>query len=862
LNANTEEARHLEKYLSNLEQQVADEQKLYDEEAAEQKALEAELEELREAVEAATKDLEARQQEQREAEQSLQKLEKERGYKEIQIQGIIRELERSSEDADTREEELSDYAKKLDELAKRRVATATKLTELEAESERLAKEKAELEEAREIAKDELTKLHRKLDAQQNEYQLTKSLVESLEGFPESVKFLAKDKKWAKSPVLLSDIFDPEADLKVALETFLEPYMSYYVVRTRQEALTGVQLLRNSSKGRARFFLLEGLPPANIHALPERLKAITRPMISAVSHDERYERLAQQLLGNVHILTQELPDDLDVPEGVILLNASGSSAISSGEVHGGSVGLFQGKRIGRAKNLEKLGKQIAQLKDQISTQEDALRSINAKLESYKHDDTPSRIKAQQQELNTLDQEKSVLETRRQAHEEFLARHGKRKSDLQAEIEKLQQEIKAIDPQVRELNSQLQTLHLTVGQAKESVAEKNRLLSDLNSTFTEASMQFMEVKNRLGNYRKDYENTQQRLERNAEQRKQLQASYEQAVKETDEVLSAGDISEDEIVALYKQKQDMAKGVDAYADGVNTRRETIRRYEQGIREERKQIEELNNQYNDAREAQGELDIKLSGLDTRLEYEFNLKLQDVDQKAVFEGVDQENLDADKLDQQIKGIRQKLNSYGEVNMTAIEQFEEVKLRYDDIIEQRDDLLKAKQNLLETIEEIDQEANARFLETFNEVQANFSKVFRTLFSQDDHAELRLKDLDNPLESAIDILAMPKGKRPLSISQLSGGEKTLTAISLLFSIYLIKPAPFCIFDEVDAPLDDANIDKFNNIIRDFSKDSQFIIVTHNKRTMVHTNRMYGVTMEQTGISRLLPVDLQALKLEAE
>ena len=155
-----------------------------------------------------------------------------------------------------------------------------------------------------------------------------------------------------------------------------------------------------------------------------------------------------------------------------------------------------------------------------------------------------------------------------------------------------------------------------------------MSDANSAYTDATLAFAEVKNRLGNYQKEYKNTEERIERNAQQRKQLQASYAKAVEETDEVLSMGDVSEDEIVALYKQKQDMTKGVDAYADGVNTRRETIRRYEQGIREERKEIEALNQQYNDAREAQGDLDIKLNGLDTRLEYEFDLKLEQVDEE------------------------------------------------------------------------------------------------------------------------------------------------------------------------------------------------------------------------------------------
>ena len=283
--------------------------------------------------------------------------------------------------------------------------------------------------------------------------------------------MAKDKKWAKSPVLLSDIFDPEAELKVALETYLEPYMSYYVVRNRAEAMAGVDMLRNSSKGRARFFLLDGLLPANIAPLPDRLKAISRPMMEAISYDERYEKLAQQLLGNVHVLTQDLPNGLEVPEGVVLLKSGGGAAISSGEVHGGSVGLFQGKRIGRAKNLEKLGKAINTLKSEISEQEDRYEALGAELDGLKHDDTPARIKEQQQQLNSLDQEKSVLETRQQAHKEFLARHGQRKEDLHQEIEKLKADIVQIEPQSRDLQSAIQTLDKQVTQAKATLsAEK--------------------------------------------------------------------------------------------------------------------------------------------------------------------------------------------------------------------------------------------------------------------------------------------------------------------------------------------------------------------------------------------------------
>jgi chromosome segregation protein len=194
----------------------------------------------------------------------------------------------------------------------------------------------------------------------------------------------------------------------------------------------------------------------------------------------------------------------------------------------------------------------------------------------------------------------------------------------------------------------------------------------------------------------------------------------------------------------------------------------------------------------------------------------------------------------------------------AMEAYQEIKERYDFIEKQKMDLIKAKESLLTTIQEIDSVAQETFLKAFHQIRENFINVFRSLFSEEDNCDLVLNEMNNILESKIEIIAKPKGKRPLTINQLSGGEKTLTATALLFSIYLLRPAPFCIFDEVDAPLDDANIDKFNQIIRKFSHHSQFIIVTHNKRTMTSTDIMYGVTMIEQGISQVVAVDLRDLE----
>jgi chromosome segregation protein len=207
--------------------------------------------------------------------------------------------------------------------------------------------------------------------------------------------------------------------------------------------------------------------------------------------------------------------------------------------------------------------------------------------------------------------------------------------------------------------------------------------------------------------------------------------------------------------------------------------------------------------------------------------------------------------------MRKRLENIGEVNPTAVEAFIEMKKRYEFIVEQKNDLVSAKDTLMQTIQEVEATANQKFLTTFNQVRENFQRVFKALFTEDDTADMILENPDDLAETGIDIIAKPKGKRPTSITQLSGGEKTLTATALLFAIYLIKPAPFCILDEVDAPLDDANVGKFTNMIRQFSKESQFIMVTHNKQTMAAVDVIYGVTMQEQGVSKLVPVDFRSL-----
>lgn len=205
--------------------------------------------------------------------------------------------------------------------------------------------------------------------------------------------------------------------------------------------------------------------------------------------------------------------------------------------------------------------------------------------------------------------------------------------------------------------------------------------------------------------------------------------------------------------------------------------------------------------------------------------------------------------------IKKQLNEFGSINSMTMEVYQEMNERYSFVKTQKADLLDAKISSMQTIKEIEDMPCKKFMSAFTTVREHFIHVFRSLFNDEDSCDLVLTDPKNPFKSDIKILAMPKGKRPLSINQLSGGEKTLTATTLLFSLYLLKPTPFFIFDKVRTPLDDTTIDKFNNIIRKFSDKSQFIIVSHNKRTIASTDIIYGVTMIEQGVSKVVAVDIR-------
>jgi chromosome segregation protein len=555
------------------------------------------------------------------------------------------------------------------------------------------------------------------------------------------------------------------------------------------------------------------------------------------------------------------------EGAIFITQNGKITRRRFSISGGSVGSFEGKRIGRAKNLENLKTEIAQLSETLTglhTSQQKLQQRKGELLS-KAGDLNNQISRLQKEINTLSQEQITIKTRQEQTALLLNNQAMRHSAILEQMEILQEEMYEQEPEAEKGSRALKAMEAQLNTLNQDLLTQNEMLGLRSSAYNQETIRFHQQQNKLAGIVQEItykastlQNSRLRLEKNQEDLTKAQLALE-------ELIGSGEQTDDELVAMYQEKESIEAGVTEAEKNYYQARGTIDKLEKESKEVQRQRETADALLSELQHRLNETRLGLTSVKERLSVEFNIDLdtfieenQSADGKILLQGVS-EDMTEPAIKERVQEIKSKMERIGPINPMALEAFEEMKSRFDFITSQKQDLVNAKQSLLDTIQEISNVAKENFMKAYEQIRQNFINVFRSLFSEEDTCDLKLSNPDNPLESSIEILAKPKGKRPLTINQLSGGEKTLTAISLLFAIYLLKPAPFCIFDEVDAPLDDANIDKFNNIIRKFSNESQFIIVTHNKRTMVSTDIIYGITQTEgdIGVSKVVPVDLRAL-----
>jgi chromosome segregation protein len=765
---------------------------------------------------------------------SIQHLEEEAAGRANTIAGIIRDREAASGQLQQRLEELQELQRRQDE-------TKSRLREGQAALEGL--------------RAGLVEENRKLDARRNEHDLLRSLVDSLEGFPDSIKFLKRSKDWGSDAPLLSDVFVVNPEYRVAIEAVLEPYLNYFIAENIEEAARAVRLLERDKKGKANFFLLDRIPQGALEIPAVDISGAVRAL-EVIEIEQRFQALAEMLLGDVLIVSELHPET--VPEHGVIVDKAGRCKSTAVSLNGGSVGLFEGNKIGRAKNLERLAAEITALnevtagfKTQISTQQSELARLNAQL-------ADKAIESTRQETNRLQNSIANFGNRIETYEGANRSGEKRMQELQAQLGQTQDSMSGTRRELEGINAELQLLNAEQDAAGKGYAESESAFNAAMQHFNAQNLQFTKLQSRVESLRSELSLRSNQLDeakRQLELNREALGSTSIALEETEKQLHSGDA---ELYNLMQRKDAEEKELNEKDRSYYEFRNAVTAAESALSQKRREKEQVDALLNGIKEKLGDMRLQLAGMKERLQVEFKVSLDEILEQprrevlklAADAGVDELRAEADRL-------KKRIESLGEVNPTAIEAFTEVKARHDFIVEQKTDLVDAKDSLRATIEEVEQTANARFRETFDAVRANFVDVFKALFTEDDNADLRLTDPDNIAESGIEIYAQPKGKRPSTLTQLSGGEKTLTSTAFLFAIYLIKPAPFCILDEVDAPLDDANVGKFTNMIRKFSDNSQFIIVTHNKQTMAAVDVIYGVTMQEPGVSKLVPVDFRSL-----
>jgi len=770
----------------------------------------------------------------------------------IQLSTLKQELEKTSTDSSEQEASLQGFEVKIKEVNQRIEDKAKVLADIEREENKIQVRISELEKEIEASKELLTQFNRTLDAKQNEFSLTKSMVENLEGFPEAIKFLKKNAHWGKNAPLLSDVITCDEKYRLSIENYLESFMNYYIVEQESHAYQAVNLLSDAAKGKANFFILNKFESFKAQGKQNIAGAVYA--LDIVEVDETYRHLAEYLLNNVYIVTEN-QENLPEAKDAVLLTVNGKVTKRAFSISGGSVGLFEGKRIGRAKNMEKLEVEIKQLNQQIQDVKLKLDAQQQEFHRLKGSTRKLEIEKLQSEINLISQELVAVETKKEQLASILSSNSMKHEDMLERIARLEEDITLKQPLSSEEKANLEILEERLVSISEELQIQNEISSQKSAAFNQENILFHQQQNKVNSAEQEISFKQASFEQSKERMDKNVVEAERFKLEIQELLQKTDSNEDELIDFYKEKEAIEEGLQEAERSYYALRNQTDGIDNEIREIRRKRDDTDEFLSVTQNKLTEIRLGLSSLKERLSVEFNADLDELLNQAEPEG--KVILSETELQEKVQKVKQSMEKMGPINPMAMEAYQEIKERGDFISAQKEDLVKAKESLLNTIKEIDDVAKGTFLDAFDKIRENFKNVFRSLFTEEDKCDLKLVDPSNPLDSEIEIMAQPKGKRPLTINQLSGGEKTLTAISLLFSIYLLKPAPFCIFDEVDAPLDDVNIDKFNTIIRKFSNESQFIIVTHNKRTMSSTDVIYGITMIEQGVSRLVPVDLREL-----
>ncbi|ADL07824.1 chromosome segregation protein SMC [Thermosediminibacter oceani] len=699
-----------------------------------------------------------------------------------------------------------------------------------------------------------------LNELKSRYRALEEINQNYEGYQLGVKNLLSHLRSGKINVsgiygTVADIIDTDRKLETAIEAALGGALQNVVCDTEQNAKEAIEYLKRNNLGRVTFLPLSSVKPRLLSPGEEWILSLPGCIGLAyklIEYDKKFTPVLTYLLGRV-IVAEDMDSALTIARktdfSIKVVTLEGEIINPGGPITGGSFkksSLFLSRKREFREIKEKMGiveEEISALKSRISSLEEAMEKTQRSIETLSQNIYRSNLEIAGLEKEQMEK-KGLMEERLERQRLLKLEKKQIESeieDIDRQILKVQEDISSIEEQNAKHQSRVETLQREIAESKKSKDELETEINDLRAVLNSLRQQELGLKYQIQNLEQNKEEWQKEKRELEQNMDAIREALESTVEKMRELqLRLEDNARDEanlhnaLIEMKKQKEEVEGKIQA-----------IQKDLERLQREEKKAENALGEY---RVSEASLKIEIEHIEARLMEKYSMSVKDA------LGLKQDLGGYERMKQELYSVKDMIMTLGPVNLNAIDDYENLKSRYDFLKSQRDDLLQAKIKLDDLIKDLTKTMEEMFLDTFKRVKVEFQRVFVELFGGG-KAELILDDEENPLDSGIEIIAQPPGKKLQNLTLLSGGERALTAIALLFSILNIKATPFCILDEIEAALDDANIDRFTRYLKKVSEHTQVIIITHRKGTMEVADALYGIAMEETAVSKLITVKLE-------
>jgi chromosome segregation protein len=754
----------------------------------------------------------------------------------------------------TRNEELAVETTRLGEKLDGLRQLKLDLTEERGRAEARVAELKEL-----LAKDgaELDTLTTELHKRRSRRASLEELHARYEGFARGTRAIMQQKatRWGIRG-LVADVIDAPAELEPAVEAVLAERLGAVVVESQEVGVDAIDYLKSKNEGRAAFVPLNRFAASDEACgnLPQG-EGVRGPLLDRITVEDEYKGLAQYLFGGVMVV-DDLLTALDLWRGGerrTFVTVDGEVVDGSGVVTGGSreaaaAGVLAQKREIRELDglLADLETRHTELTARVTQERGELSALNKSLETLRNDahQGEMQILTHDKDLHRLRDELERTAARRQVLAGEQAELDGQAREAAREAEEAALELRAARDRLVGLEDELSALARESVRLLELVEQAQEALTTLKVEVAQANEKRASLTQAIARLEAARADRAQRGER-------LETQIRDGAARAEELRQTAAGRREELLGLASDRARRAEELQLGRSAYEERRAALGHAEAELKSLRTELDGLHDRMSELELKRHDLVSARVHLEESIAERYRLAIATQVHDHHLRPLAGEN-----EDRRARELRDLIDRMGEINLNAIEEYNQLEVRFTFLSGQKADLEKALAQLEEAIDRINKTSRKRFREVFDLVNTKFQEIFPRCF-RGGQARLVLTDEENLLESGIEIIAQPPGKKNATVEMLSGGEKAMTAVALIFAIFLIKPSPFCLLDEVDAPLDEANVGRFNDLIRELTDRTQFIVITHNKRTMQIADTLYGVTMEEPGISKLVSVNLGAM-----